>query len=201
MKAKPYLRHLCFSLLALWFGLSPLQGKDDPALEEYFIANAAYNRKLYPVAVAQFESFLSKNGNHAKADLARRGLALSFYSLKLYEKAMPHLDTLLKKSRLDKEIDRERIIMLQGRCMLNTGRKDDARKLFIDQQKALKNQVFKVAALAAICDVSFSKSEWESVIEWTGKLASAKPSPDQAARGLYQRGLAYYQLKKTPLLE
>jgi len=196
MKAKPYLRLLCFSLLALWFGLSPLQGKDDPVLEEYFIANAAYNRKLFPVAVAQFESFLSKNGNHAKADLARRGLALSFYSLKLYEKAMPHLDTILKKPRLDKEIDRERIIMLQGRCMLNTGRKDDARKLFIDQQKDLKNQAFKVAALAAICDVSFSKSEWESVIEWTGKLASAKPSPDQAARGLYQRGLAFYQLKK-----
>ena len=34
------------------------------------------------------------------------------------------------------------------------------------------------------------------MIEWTGKLASAKPSPDQAACGLYQRGLAYYQLKK-----
>ena len=196
MKAKLFLRILCFLVLALGFGLSPLQAKDDPALEEYFIANAAYNRKLYPVAVAQFESFLSKNRNHAKADLARRGLALSLYSLKLYEKAMPHLDTLLKKSRLDKEIDRERIIMLQGRCMLNTGRKDDARKLFIEQQKNLKNQAFKVSALAAICDVSFSKSEWESVIEWTGKLASAKPSPDQAARGLYQRGLSFYQLKK-----
>lgn len=194
MKSKPSLCLLC--LLALWFGLSPLQGKDDPDLEEYFIANAAYNRKLYPVAVAQFESFLGKNGKHAKADLARRGLALSFYALKLYEKAMPHLDALLKNPRLDKEIDRERIIMLQGRCMLNTGRKDDARKLFIEQQKNLKKQAFKVAALAAICDVSFSKSEWESVIEWTGKLASAKPSPDQAARGLYQRGLSFYQLKK-----
>jgi tetratricopeptide (TPR) repeat protein len=196
MGAMFHTRLLCFLVLALGFGLTPLQSKDDPALEEYFIANAAYNRKLYPVAVSQFESFLSKNGNHPKADLARRGLALSLYSLKLYEKAMPHLDSLLKKPRLDKEIDRERIIMLQGRCMLNTGRKDDARKLFIDQQKNLKNQTFKVAALAAICDVSFSKSEWETVIEWTSKLASAKPSPDQAARGLYQRGLAFYQLKK-----
>jgi tetratricopeptide (TPR) repeat protein len=187
----------------LWLSLSPMiggvnsiQAADDPLLEEYFIASAAYNRKLFPVAVAQFESFLSKNGNHSKADLARRGLALSFYSLKLYDKAMPYLDTLLKKPRLDKEIDRERIIMLQGRCMLNTGRKEDARNLFIEQQKNLKNQSFKVAALAAICDVSFSKSEWESVIEWSIKLSNAKPSPDQAARGLYQRGLSFYQLKK-----
>jgi tetratricopeptide (TPR) repeat protein len=189
-------RLLCLLVLALGSGVSVVRAADDPALEEYFIANAAYNRNLFPVAVSQFESFLSKNGNHPKADLARRGLALSLYSLKLYEKAMPHLDALLKKSSLDKEIDRERIIMLQGRCMLNTGRKDDARKLFIEQQKNLKNQTFKVAALAAICDVSFAKSEWETVIEWTSKLASAKPSPDQAARGLYQRGLSYYQLKE-----
>ena len=196
MNAKPYRFSTLLLLSAMVCGLPPAQAKDDPALEEYFIASAAYNRKLYPVAVAQFESFLRKNGNHSKADLARRGLALSLYSLKLYEKAMPHLDALLKKSRLDKEIDRERIIMLQGRCMLNTGRKDEARKLFIDQQKNLRNPAFRLAALAAVCDVCFSKSEWESVIEWTEKLAGAKPKGDQAARGLYQRGLAFYQLEK-----
>ena len=138
MKTKPRFPPFVFSFWLWVFALTPLQAKDDPALEA-FIANAAYNRKLYRWRLLS-SSFLQQNRNHAKADLARRGSALSFYALKLYEKAMPHLDELLKKSRLDKEIDRERIIMLQGRCMLNTGRKDDARKLFIDQQKNLKTK-------------------------------------------------------------
>ena len=34
------------------------------------------------------------------------------------------------------------------------------------------------------------------MIEWTAKLALAKLTPDQAARGLYQRGYAFYQTEK-----
>ena len=30
--------------------------KKDPALDQYYVANAAFNRKLYPVAVSQFEA-------------------------------------------------------------------------------------------------------------------------------------------------
>ncbi|MBG30477.1 MAG: hypothetical protein CMI31_10825 [Opitutae bacterium] len=188
--------------ICLLLALAPLvpaqaQDKDDPALEQYFIANAAYNRKLYPVAIAQFEDFLKANGNHPKADLARRGLALSLYAMKQYDKAMPYLATLLSKPKLDKTIDRERLIMLQGQCLLNTGKKDEARKLFTEQLNNVKTASFKTAALAAICDVSFAKSEWDKVIEWTAKLASSRPKPDQAARGLYQRGFAYYQTEKA----
>ena len=187
---------VCLSLALVTICTTRAQAVDDPELEQYFLANAAYNRKLYPVAVAQFEGFLQKNASHPKADLARRGLALSLYALKLYPKAIPHFDVLLAKPKLDKSINRERLIMLQGQCMLNTGKKDEARKLFIEQQKNLKTPTFKTAALAKICDVSFGKSEWDVVIEWTAKLALAKLTPDQAARGLYQRGFAFYQTEK-----
>ena len=117
---------VCLSLVLFILCTPRAQAVDDPELEQYFLANAAYNRKLYPVAVAQFEGFLQKNASHPKADLARRGLALSLYALKQYDKAMPHLATLLAKSKLERTIDRQRLIMLQGQCMLNTGRKDDA---------------------------------------------------------------------------
>jgi len=173
-----------------------LEAADDPILEQYFIANAAYNRKLYPVAVEQYKQFLQKNASHPKADLARRGLAISLYALKLYDKAMPEFATLLAKPNLEKSINRERLIMLQSQCMLNSGRKEEARKLFIAQLKNLKTPSFKTAALAAICDVSFEKSEWVLVVEWTAKLSASKPSPTQAARALYQRGFAFYQTKK-----
>ena len=186
----------CLALIIAITWPAPTQAADDPALEQFFIASAAYNRKLYPVAVAQFQGFLQKNASHAKADQARRGLAISLYALKLYEKAMPEFATLLAKPNLDRVINRERMIMLQSKCMMNSGKKDEARKLFIEQLKNLRTPSYKTAALAAICDVSFGKSEWDKVIEWTAKLATSKPAPDQAARGLYQRGFALFQTEK-----
>ena len=98
----------CFYLTLGLVSIFPLSmpAADDPLLEQYFIANAAYNRKLYPVAVEQYKQFLQKNGAHPKADLARRGLALSLYALKLYDKAMPEFATLLAKPNLEKSINR-----------------------------------------------------------------------------------------------
>ena len=56
------------------------QPKTDPTLEQYFVANGAYNRKLYPVAIHQYKAFLKAHPEHPKGDLARRGLALSHYA-------------------------------------------------------------------------------------------------------------------------
>jgi len=186
-------------LLLAVVAILPLQAwaQDDPALDQYFVANAAYNRKLYPVAVTQFQEFLQKHANHPKADLARQGLGLSQYALKQYEKAIPHFATLLAKPSLEKSIDRERLIMLQGQCMLHSTKKDEASKLFISQLNKLKKPAFKTAALAAICDIAFGKSEWPKVTEWTTKLMASNPQPDQAARGLYQRGFSFYQVANT----
>ncbi len=193
----------CFSrlLLALTLAFAPVvsaqEGKDDPALEQYFIANGAYNQGLYAVAITQYEAFLAKHADHAKADLARRGLALSLYAMKQYEKAMPVLSALLAKPNLDAGITRERLIMLQGQCLLLTEKKDEARKLFTDEIGNLKDDAYRAGALAAICDVAFGKSEWDEVLAWSEKLLGAKPDAAQSARGLYQQGYAHYQ-KKNP---
>ena len=192
------LRMVSFLSLALAgiFPALPVPAADDPVLEPYFVANAAYNRKLYPVAVSQYREFLQKHGNHPKADLARRGLALSLYALKQYDKAMPEFAALLAKPSLEKSINRERLIMLQSQCMLSSGKHEEARKLFIEQLRNLRQPTFRHAAMAAISDVSFARSEWDKVVEWTAKLVAAKPSADQAARAYYQNGFAYYRLDK-----
>ena len=173
-------------------------GSKDPALEKYFIATAAFNRKLYPVAVSQFEGFLEDHATHEKSDLARRGLALSLYALKQYDKALPHLSALVADKDLDKAVNLERIIMLYGQCMTLTGKRQDAKELFVAQIEKLKSQTYRIAALAVICDVSFSSKSWEEVVEWSGQLLAGKLDDEQKARGLYQQGYAYYQLKKTP---
>ena len=63
-------------------------GQNDPTLEQYYVANGAYNRKLYPIAIQQYQAFLNAHPDHAKADLARRGLALSHYASKQYKEAI-----------------------------------------------------------------------------------------------------------------
>jgi len=179
--------------------LSPLAGaqvEKDPVLEEYFVANAAYNRKLYPVAIAQYESFLSKHGSHPKADLAHHGAGLSQYALKQYEKAIPHFAALLAKEKLDAELSRERIALLQGRCLMFTNRGDQAKSLFIAELANLRDPALKAMALVAICDVSFDKSQWDEVLVWVPKLLAAAPDANQAARGLYQEAFARFQLKQ-----
>lgn len=189
-------RTILLLLALVAFTTAVAHAEDDPALEQYFVANAAYNRNLYPVAIPQFEGFLAKNPNHPKADLARRGLGLSLYALKQYDKALPHFALLLAKPDLAKEIERERIVMLQGQCLLHSSKVEDARKLFMENWEKMSDPKFKTAALAAICDVAFGKTEWDKVIEWTEKLLASAPSPDQAGRGLYQRGFAFYKTNK-----
>ena len=52
--------------------------KKDPALDQYYVANAAFNRKLYPVAVSQFEAFLKKILTIPRLTLLGRDLPLAF---------------------------------------------------------------------------------------------------------------------------
>ena len=170
--------------------------KKDAALDQYYVANAAFNRKLYPVAAGQFESFLEKYPKHPKVDLALQGLALSLYALKQYDKTMPHLEVLLAKEKIDATISRERLVMLLGQCLMISEKRSEAKDLFLKEIKIIKDPAYRVAALAAICDVSFNEKKWEEVELWADQLVTSKPSPEALARGLYQQGYAKYQLKK-----
>ena len=189
---------ICVTLIAFLMSLpGQLRGQQkDPALDLYYLATGAYNRKLYPAAIGGFREFLQKHGNHAKADQARQGLALSFYAQKQYVEAIPLLTALLSKPNLPKEVSRDRIILMQGQCLLRSGQKDQARDHFIKEQARLKNPAYKASALAAICDIYFGKQDWDQVNTWATQLAKAQLSSNQAARGLYQQGFANYQLKK-----
>ena len=184
-------------LLACLVGLpGPLLAQQkDPALDLYYLATGAYNRKLYPAAIGGFQEFLQKHATHPKADHARQGIALSYYAQRQYNQAIPHLATLLTKGNLPKDISRDRIILMQGQCLMRGGQKDQARAHFIKEAGRLQNPAYKASALGAICDICFGKQEWEQVDQWVTKLLQAKLTPNQMARGLYQQGFANYQLK------
>ena len=142
-------------------------GQNDPTLEQYYVANGAYNRKLYSVALQQYQAFLNAHPDHAKADLARRGLALSHYASKQYKEAIEPLSALLGKENLDPAISRERLVMMHGQCLLITGEKDKAKALYAAEIANLKTPAYLHAALASVSDVSFSAGQWGEVVTWT----------------------------------
>lgn len=172
--------------------------ENDPALKLYFVANGAYNRGLYPTAAGRFSEFLQKYENHAKADLARQGLALCYYADKKYADAIPHLTILLGKGDLEKTIKRDRLVIYQGQCLLRTGKKEDAKNLFVTEESKLKEAAYRASALGAICDISFGQSQWAEVTRWSTKLLALTLKPDQAARAHYQQGFSFYRLKNYP---
>ena len=55
---------ICVTLIALLVSLpGQLRGQQkDPALDLYYLATGAYNRKLYPAAIGGFREFLQKHG-------------------------------------------------------------------------------------------------------------------------------------------
>ena len=171
------------------------QTEAETKLEQYYVANGAYNRKLYPVAIQQYQAFLKDHPEHPKADLARRGLALSHYASKQYKEASGPLAILLAKEQLDPAISRERLVMMQGQCLLITNDKEQSKALYVSEIANLKTPAYLNAALASISDVSFSSGAWGEVIQWTTKLIAANPAKSRAARGHYQQGYAHYQLK------
>ena len=109
-----------------------------------------------------------------------------------------HFATLLANKSLAKTFNREQLIMLQGQCLLRSGKKDDARKLFVASIEQFKDGPYKVAAIAAVADLSFSKADWDEVIGWTDRVVKSKPTPNanQLGRAFYQQGFAHHQQKK-----
>jgi len=186
---------LCLGLLAPSL---PSQEGVDPALELYFAANAAYNRKLYPIAAGNYQSFLARYAKHEKAQLARYGLGLSQFALKQYDGALVEFRKLLDEQKLDKQIERGRLTLLHAQCLLYGGKNDEAQARLVAAASNLQPGVHRTGAIAAVADLFFSTSDWEKTVAWSRKLQAVKAGTDQLIRAGYQEGFALYKLDRLP---
>ena len=185
---------LTFSLATVSFAQKP--ASEDPTAEKYYIGNSAYNRKLYPVAAAQYQAFLRAYPKHAKVDRARFGLGLSQFALKQYPNAAISFTTLLEKPNMDPGIDRDRLVMLKGQSLLHSAKKEQGKALLIAEIPKFKNKAYRAAALVAIGDLTFQQAQWKELIPWTDQLLKMpEATPDQRAAALYQQASAHYHLK------
>ena len=174
------------------------QKKPDPALELYFAANAAYNRKLYPIAAGNFQKFLGQFPTHEKAQLARYGLGLSQFRLKQYDRAVNEFLTLKKAPKLDAKIERGRVTLLHAQCLLYSGKADDALIHLTAASANLPAGIHRTGAKAAVADIYFRKQDWLKTVNWTRRLQQDKPTPAQSIRAGYQEAFAQFKSEKFP---
>ncbi|HUU92271.1 MAG TPA: hypothetical protein VM238_13815, partial [Phycisphaerae bacterium] len=66
---------IAFLILLAAAGVCAAAEGSDPALDKYYNANALCRRGLYPLAIKDFEAFLSAHPKHEKVPLAQWGLA------------------------------------------------------------------------------------------------------------------------------
>ena len=187
---------ICLSVLA-----PQLPAEDeaaDPALELYFAANAAYNRRLYPIAAGNYQSFLSRYAAHPKAQLARYGLGLSQFALKQYDKAVGEFLKLINDPKLDKKIERGRLTLLHAQCLLYGGKKDEAQARLVAAASNLPAGVHQTGAIAAVADLFFGQNDWQKTVTWSRKVQSVKSSSAQRLRAGYQEGFSLFKLEKSP---
>jgi len=208
------------TLAALAGGLllgAPLAVQADPALDAYYAANALYNKKLYKLAVEEYEAFLLRYPNHEKKLNAKLGLALAHYDQRAFDKARPILEELADNVYAPHQ---EQVHNLLGQCYLIANRPADAENAFRWSVNRGKEKSFvelpgvaqsfhEAPALAVgvtdldplersytgLIEALFQQAKWQEVTQVSDELQAIIPDGRFSHRTRFLAALAAYELK------
>ena len=99
----------------------------DAELRDYYSANGLLNRGLYDLAVAEYGKFLAEHSEHAKAPVARYGLAVCLFRLERFEEAAAELARLRGAEDLPYLPE---VLTMQGQCLLSLDHPGEAADAF-----------------------------------------------------------------------
>jgi len=165
---------------------------EEPGTEQFYSGNSLYNKKLYPLAIAEYKAFLKKYPKHPKVPEARLGLALSYYAGGNYKEAEPLIAEILKGGKLGEKTE---LTMMRAHCALMQDRFDDAEKVFKEALAGKLDQSHKINALAGLAEAAFRRKNWKDSVSWAEKLLAVEPGPELRKQIAYQAGYALYELK------
>ncbi len=106
-------RRLSLALIAAVSASANAQTADDAA---YRAATGLLHRDMPEQAAAEYRAFLRESPSHARADLARYGLAVCLTRLSKWEEAAKELDQLVSRSGFEFAPD---CLLLRAQCHLN----------------------------------------------------------------------------------
>jgi len=176
-------------LIALLLAAGIVRAEDAvPGAEQYYNANALYNKGLHALAIEEYRAFIARNPAHAKIEAARLGLALSYYAAGRFREAEPLLATA-------KAGDPTQLKLLRAECLASTDRPGDAEKLFAEVATA-GDAKYAADAWAALTDLAYRQKKWAETDTRARKLLAADAGSKWAGNVLYQAAFANYELKK-----
>lgn len=192
-----YLLRLLAGALAVLSTATVLTAQDntakteEPGTDRFYTANELFNRKLFPVAAAEYKIFLEQYPNHSKADQARYAMALSLFSSGSYKEAEPVLSAVLQKKSAG---NMSQVALLRGQCLLELSRLPEAEQAFAEIFSSNAAAEYKNGAAAGLTDSAFQQKNWTNTVSWGDKLIKTDPDGRWTERAVYQTAYARFQL-------
>ena len=169
--------------------------ENDPAMDLYYSANSLCSRRFYKLAVTEYKTFLSQYGAHAKAPLAKWGLAVSLYNLGNLKEAEPLFKELAGNGAVAAQ---EQLHNLWGACLMEQKRFPEAENAFNWSVKNAKDPASEQTANArtGLIETLFLQDKWAEVIAVADQAGKLAPKSPYTPRVRYQGAVAQAKLKK-----
>lgn len=191
----------------------------DRATDEYYQANALFNKKLYKLAIDEYKSFIARYPNHKKYVAAKLGLALSYYNIGNFKAAQPILLELSKNRRAPRQ---EQVHNLLGYTYLQANKPAKAeaafrwsvnrgKEKFFVELPGVNDQVSEDAgvsagtiqdkealevSMAGLIEALYQQQKWSEVILTGAELLKKIPDGKYSTRARFLSALANYENKK-----
>ena len=185
--------------------------------DQYFAANALYNKKLYKLAAEEYKDFMLKNPQHPKYLHAKLGLAFCYFEMKKYREAEVLFDELASQPTAPKQ---DQIHNFLGQCLLFAGKPAQAEYAFrwsvnrgkekfflefpgVGQSTSESPQISVPSdleplerSLAGLTEALYQQGKWKEVVKTAADLNKMVPNGPFTPRTRFLSALANYKLKK-----
>ena len=172
----------------------PAAGKSagDVGIRAYHSGNGLLNRGQYDLAISEYRNFLSAHPDHAKAPLARYGLAVCLFRLNRLDDAAKTLAPLAKQS--DFQFAAEVAVML-GQCRLAAGQYEQAIESFDAVVQNHADHPLADDAAAQSVEALYRNEQFDDAVARSKRFESRWPDSPHRDRADYFGGLARMQSK------
>lgn len=160
---------------------------DASELRDYYSANGLLNRGLPERAAAEYRKFLAQHGDHAKASVARYGLAVCLCRMEQPEAAARELAPLV--ALRDFEFAGEAAVLF-GQCRLAGGEFDAAARVLAEMLTAQPSHALAADALALLVEALYRAGEFEAVAQKAAVFVERWPTHAAGERIALFRALA-----------
>jgi len=160
---------------------------NEPALRDYLTGNGLLNRGLHELAIAEYRKFLSQYPQHAKAPLAKYGLAVALFRLNRFEEALAELESMQTPPDFPYAAE---VCTIAGQCQLALKRPDAAVESFAKVLTRFAEHELADDAAAGAVEALYLAGHHEEAVSRGRSFASQWPQDPLGERVVYFAGLS-----------